>query len=123
MPETITLPEAAIALLCRLVPTDDRIKVTPDTRPLYRELAVASCEPVRHSMSSMSDGRIDTSAEPRLPPGLRGGRCQVRHLLGIQDAGIDVDPPARRSRAALRSLARLRPVYLCGYAMTFLAGD
>ncbi len=41
------------------------------------------------------DGGVNARAKPGLPPGLRGGRCQVRHLFGIQCSRIDVESSVR----------------------------
>lgn len=53
MPRPITLSIAALDLLRRLVLTDDRIEVTPDNRPIYRELAAAG---IMYPVSGMTRG-------------------------------------------------------------------
>jgi hypothetical protein len=53
MPDTITLSEAALALLSRLVLTDEDVGVSPDTKPLYRELAAAG---IMYPVSGMTRG-------------------------------------------------------------------
>jgi hypothetical protein len=53
MPETLDLSADALALLRRLVLTDDRVEVTPDTKPLYQELAAAG---IMYPVSGMTRG-------------------------------------------------------------------
>lgn len=53
MLDQITLSEDALALLRRLVLTDDRVEVAADTRPLYRELAAAG---IMYPVSGMTRG-------------------------------------------------------------------
>lgn len=53
MPGTLNLSDEALSLLRRLVHTDDRIEVTPDTKPLYRELAAAG---IMYPVSGMTRG-------------------------------------------------------------------
>jgi hypothetical protein len=50
---TIALSAAADDLLRRLVLTDDRVEVTDETRPLYRELAAAG---IMYPVSGMTRG-------------------------------------------------------------------
>jgi hypothetical protein len=47
----------------------------------------------------VSDCRIDAVTEPGVPPRLRTRDIQVRRALGVEDAGIDIDPPSRREAA------------------------
>lgn len=47
------LSDAALELYRRLVFTDDRVEVTPDTRALYRELAAAG---IMYPVSGMTRG-------------------------------------------------------------------
>jgi hypothetical protein len=57
----------------------------------------------------VSDCRVDAVTKPRVPPRLWRRCIQLSRALGIENAGIDVDPPSRRKAACRGFVWEERP--------------